>query len=84
MRLLFFQGTHTMSHTDNETLNVHVNVAITAGALQAIVANAKKLASRDAKGIYRIDTADQVSRMISRFLAEKDFDTFVLDIDNYT
>ncbi len=73
-----------MSNTSNDKLAVHVNVEISATALQAIVANAKRMAARDAEGICRVDTADQVSIMISRFLDEKDFDNYVLDLKNYT
>jgi len=50
---------------------------------QAIVANAKQVLGPDEKGVYRIDTADQVSAMISRFLLENDFEGFVKDITNY-
>jgi hypothetical protein len=73
-----------MSDASSDKLTVQVNVQITPDALQAIVANAKLLAAKDADGIYRVDTADQVSIMISRFLDEKDFDKFVLDLKNYT
>ena len=72
-----------MNHRDNDKLSVHVNVHITASSLPAIVSNAKQVAKRDANGSYRIDTADQVSAMITKFLEEKDFETFVKDIDNY-
>jgi hypothetical protein len=73
-----------MPDTRNDRLIVHVNVEISAAALQAIVANAKRMAAKDADGICRVDTADQLSIMISRFLNEKDFDNYVLDFDNYT
>jgi ribosome maturation factor RimP len=73
-----------MPDTRNDRLIVHVNVEISAAALQAIVANAKRMAAKDADGICRVDTADQLSIMISRFLDEKDFDNYVLDFDNYT
>ncbi len=69
-----------MSDTTQDKLSVHVNVQISAAALQAIVANAKKTADKDANGTYRIDTADQVSLMISRFLEEKDFDSYILNM----
>ena len=65
-------------------LVVHVNVQVSADALQAIVANAKLLAAKNANGVYRVDTADQLGIMISRFLDEKNFDSYVLDLDNYT
>jgi hypothetical protein len=37
----------------------------------------------DAKGHYRVDTADLVSHMVSRFLLERDFESYVKDISNY-
>ena len=67
-----------------EMITVNVNVDITAGALETIVDNAKKLAGRNEKGHYKIDTADKVSEMISRFLLEHDFEHFTRDIENYS
>ena len=72
-----------MSDSIQDKLSVHVNVQISAVALQAIVANAKKTVNKDANGTCRIDTADQVSLMISQFLDQKDFDAYVLDINNF-
>jgi hypothetical protein len=65
------------------TVLVHVNVEIAAAALQAVVHNAKQVAGRDDKGHYRVDTADTVAELITRFLAEKDFTAFARNIDNY-
>lgn len=73
-----------MPDASNEKLAVHVNVQISSDALQAIVANSKLIATKDADGICRVDPADQLSKMISRFLDEMDFDTYVLNIENYT
>jgi hypothetical protein len=73
-----------MPNASNDKLAVHVNVQVSADALQAIVANAKLLAAKNANGVYRVDTADQLGIMISRFLDEKNFDSYVLDLDNYT
>lgn len=67
-----------------DLLDVHVNVEITAGTLSAIVENAKQIAGRNEKGGYRVDTAEKVGEMISRFLAIHDFEGFVKDISNYT
>jgi hypothetical protein len=64
-------------------VTVHVNLDISAQALQTVVAVAKKLAGRDARGHYRVDTADLLSQMISRFLVEKDFAGYVQDTANY-
>jgi hypothetical protein len=66
-----------------DTMVVRANVEMTTASLQAIVQNAKKVAGRDEKGRYRVDTADKVSEMISRFLLENDFESFVKNIDNF-
>ena len=66
-----------------ETLVVRANVEMTAASLQAIVENAKKISGPSEKGGYRLDTADKVSEMISRFLLENDFESFVKNFDNY-
>lgn len=66
------------------TIVVRVNVELTPEALQAIVQNAKDMAGTDEKGVYRVDTADKVSEMISKFLMEKDFETYAKDRSNYT
>ena len=66
-----------------ETLLVRANVEITAASLQAIVENVKRISGPNAKGRYRVDTADKVSEMISRFLLENDFENFVKNVDNY-
>ena len=67
-----------------ETITVNVNVDITPEALQSIVDIAKKLAGRNEKGHYKVDTADKVSEMISRFLLENDFESFAQNIENYS
>ncbi len=66
-----------------DTMVVRANVEMTTASLQAIVENSKKVAGRDEKGRYRVDTADKVSEMISRFLLENDFESFVKNIENY-
>jgi hypothetical protein len=66
-----------------DMITVHVNVEITAASLQTIVENAKHIAGRDEKGVYRVDTADKVNEMISRFLQDNDFEGYVKDIENY-
>jgi len=64
-------------------VRVHVNIEVSTAALQAVVANTKKKAGADEKGHYRVDTADALSDLISRFLQEKDFDAFSKDESNY-
>ena len=69
-----------MNMSDNQDLiRVNANVSITVETLQAIVANAKKKAGKDERGIYRVDTADAVSDMITKFLLEKDFEGYVME-----
>ncbi len=68
---------------DKSTLVVNVNVEITATSLQAIVDNAKKITGRDSKGVYRVNTADKVSQIISQFLLENDFESYAKDIQNF-
>ena len=71
-----------MSLPEN-TIAVNVVVEMTPAALEAIVNNAKHLSSRNAKGHYKIDTADTVGQTISRFLRLHDFETFTKDVTNY-
>jgi hypothetical protein len=69
--------------SEKEILTVNANVDITAASLQAVVENVKKIASSGEEGGYPLDPADVVSEMISRFLLEKDFETFVKNTGNY-
>jgi hypothetical protein len=64
-----------------DTIVVNANVEMTTRSLQTIVDNAKKKVGRDEKGFYRVDTADKVSEMISRFLLEKDFEGYVMNYE---
>jgi hypothetical protein len=66
-----------------KTIRVNVNVEITPVTLEAIVENAKLIAGKDERGRYRVDTADKVSEMITKFMLEKDFESYVSDIDNF-
>jgi len=61
-------------------VNVHVNIEISAASLQAVVANAKRMAGADGRVGHR---ADALAALISRFLQEKDFLAFARDMDNY-
>ena len=72
-----------MPTAEKDRLRIHVNIEISASALQAIVANAKRLATRSTNGAYHIDTADQVANMVTRFLDLNGFEEFVGDIENY-
>ena len=66
-----------------DMITVHVNVDITVASLQTIVENVKRIAGHDENGVYRVDTADKVSEMISQFLFENDFELYVNNIENY-
>lgn len=64
--------------TDNkDTVLINANIEIPIAALEAIVANAKKAAGKNEKGHYKVDTADKVSEMISSFLVNNDFVSYV-------
>jgi hypothetical protein len=66
-----------------DTIEVHANVFMKVESLKTIVDNTKRLVGRNEKNHYKVDTADAVGRMISRFLLEKDFEAFVADERNY-
>ena len=66
-----------------DMVTVQVNLDITVGALKAVVANAKAVAGTDDRGVYRVDTADKLGEIISRFLDCRDFDGFAKDLENY-
>jgi hypothetical protein len=63
-----------MSNT-NDLITVRINVDITPASLQAIVENARKSVGRNEKGMYRINTAAWVGKVISDFLNQHDFET---------
>ena len=66
-----------------ETITVRANVEMTPASLQWIVQNAKELAGKDEKGYYTVDTAAKVGEIISRFLIEKGFESYAMDIENF-
>ncbi len=68
---------------EKEMVTVQVNLDITVGALKAVVANAKAVAGTDDRGVYRVDTADKLGEIISRFLEDRDFEGFAKDLENY-
>ncbi len=65
-----------------EMITVQVNLDITAEALQAVVASAKKATGKDARGVYRVDTADYLGKVISQFLYDHDFEAFARELNN--
>ncbi len=66
-----------------ETMLINANVEITPESLRAVVENAKAIAGKDERGVYRVDTAELVGEMISKFLLEKDFESYAKDRSNY-
>ena len=68
---------------NSQLIRVHVNIELSAAALKAVVANSKKKAGTDGNGHFRVDTADALAALISRFLHEKEFDRFAEDMANY-
>lgn len=72
-----------MKTDTNDAIQIHVNLTISSSSLQTIVANTKKIAGRNVNGHYRLDTAEKVGEMISRFLADNDFDAYVQNLSNY-
>jgi hypothetical protein len=64
-------------------LKVHVYIELSAASIQAVVSNSKKKAGKDEKGRYRVDTADILSNLITKFLQDKNFDEFTQDETNY-
>ncbi len=67
----------------DDRVMISANVAISAATLQKIVQTGKAIAGTNAKGHYRIDTADLVSGLISDFLEDQDFHTYIADPRHY-
>lgn len=65
------------------SVRVHVNIDVSAASLQAVVAQSKQQAGRDAGVGHAADTADLLSAMVSKFLRERDFEAFASDPANY-
>jgi hypothetical protein len=66
-----------------ETVLINVNIEIATQALESIVSNVKKMVASHEGGAPRVDTADKVSEMVSRFLLESDFADYVRKSENY-
>lgn len=72
-----------MPKPSEDLLTIHVTVDLTPATLSAIVANFKAIFGKDKTTRSQIDTADLTSEMISRFLLDKDFESYVKDQANY-
>jgi len=69
---------------DNTSMvNVHVTIDLPAACLKAVVSNWKKKNEKGAIERRRVDTADLLSELITRFLFEKDFEAYTADESNY-
>ena len=68
---------------EKDLIEIHVNVKITTASLQTIVEKCKKIAGRNEKGYFQVDTAGKVNAIISRFLLENNFEGYVRDINNF-
>ena len=66
-----------------DTIEIRTNIIMTTTSLRVIVDNTKKFSQKNWKGYYTVDTADAVGHMVSRFLLENDFESFVKDERNY-
>ena len=66
-----------------DTVCANVKIEISGKTLQTIVQKAKDTVGRNEKGHYRIDTADLLEDLLSRFIVEKGFDAYVADQKNY-
>ena len=66
-----------------DSIRVNVNIEISGATLQKIVQTAKDIVGRNDKGHYRIDTADLLEDMLSTFIEEKGFKSYIEDRENY-
>ena len=67
----------------DDIVRINANLEISGETLQRLVRTAKAITVADARGHYKIDTAELLSAMISRFLVERDFDAYVAEHQNY-
>ena len=72
-----------MKNEEIDTIEIRTNIIMTTTSLEVIVDLTKKFAQKNSKGYYTVDTAGAVGHMVSRFLLENDFESFVQDERNY-
>ncbi|MDJ0723005.1 MAG: hypothetical protein QNJ04_15320 [Desulfobacterales bacterium] len=70
-----------MSNDDHVVINV--NLEIPGRTLERIVHTAKTIKGPDGRGHFRIDTAELVSHLISRFLRDGGFAEYAAEGRNY-
>ena len=68
---------------NDDRVDVQVTLNLPGSTLETMVLEAKKKVGPDARGHYRLDTADLLGRMISDFLDQKGFSNYVADSANY-
>ncbi len=73
-----------MTHQQENRVLINATIEVPSVALQIVVETARQMTGRDEKGLYRVNTADMVNRLLTRFVMEKDFVAFVSDPENYT
>lgn len=64
----------------NNLITVNVNIDITPESLKAVVENAKKCVGRNEKGVYQVDTAAWLGKVISDFLNQNNFDSYAKNL----
>ena len=67
----------------SDMVRINVTIDISGGTLQTIVQTARDMVGRNEKGHYRIDTADLLEDLLSRFIATEGFHAFAADPKNY-
>ncbi|PIE70535.1 MAG: hypothetical protein CSA22_07490 [Deltaproteobacteria bacterium] len=67
--------------SEENWMRVNVNLDVTPDILQAIVRCSKAIQGPGMRG--KMDTADVLSMMVSKFLYEHDFQSYVSDTVNY-
>ncbi|MGD9332995.1 MAG: hypothetical protein PVJ53_16905, partial [Desulfobacterales bacterium] len=58
-------------------------IDIAGETLQTMVQTAQEIVGRNAQGHYRIDTADLLEDLLTKFIEEKGLRAYVADRDNY-
>jgi hypothetical protein len=66
-----------------DTILINVNIEISTESLQTIVATVKNMAASQERAGARLDPADTVSELVSKFLSEHDFKGYVKETANY-
>jgi hypothetical protein len=68
---------------NTDKLRVHVVIEVSAMAIQSLVVHYKRVGDRQPGEACHVDTADKLGEMISKFLDENNFDSYVQNPGNY-